>query len=117
MKKGDIHDEQREEIEIKFDKDDFELAEKLFLALGMNVQIKWFRNRHTFRWQGINVMVDYTRGYGYIIELEKMSDEDNKDKTLEILKQAFSTLGIPITPKEEFAKKYEYYKQNWKDLV
>jgi adenylate cyclase class IV len=33
MKKGALHDDHREEIEIKFEKGDFEKVEKLFLAL------------------------------------------------------------------------------------
>ena len=34
MKKGKIHEDHREEIEIKFDKSEFENLEKLFLSLG-----------------------------------------------------------------------------------
>jgi predicted adenylyl cyclase CyaB len=117
MKKGKIHDEQREEIEIKFDKNDFEKLEKLFLSLGFNVQIKWFRNRHTFKWNDVEVCIDYTKGYGHIIELEKMSTESEKEKTLQILKEKMKSLNIPLTPKEEFDKKYLYYKENWKSLV
>ena len=58
LKKGKIHDDHREEIEIKFEKEQFNQLEKLFLALDMNVDIKWFRTRHTFKWQEINVMID-----------------------------------------------------------
>ena len=117
LKKGKIHDDHREEIEIKFDKDDFRKLEKLFLNIGLNVGIKWFRKRHTFKWENINVMVDYTKGYGYIIELEKMSSEKEKEKTLELLKQKLKLLNIPLTPKEDFDKKYKYYKENWRKLV
>ena len=117
LKKGKIHDEFREEIEIKYHKDDFEKLEKLFLAIGYSVAIKWFRTRHTFEWKDVNVMVDYTKGYGYVIELEKKTDEKGKDKTLEMLKQKMKLLNIPITPKKEFDEKYEFYKKNWRELV
>ena len=117
LKKGNVHDEQREEIEVKFKREDFEKLEKLFLDLGINIEIKWFRKRHAFKWQDIDVAVDYTKGYGYIIELEKMSDEENKDQTLELLKQKLKLLDIPLTPREEFDKKYSYYKENWRNLV
>lgn len=117
LKKGKLHDDHREEIEIKVPKDDFEKLNNLFLALNYNVNIKWFRTRHTFNWQDISVMIDYTRGYGYIIELEKMSNEEDKEKDLEILKEKFKLLNIPLTPKEEFNNKYNYYKDNWKNLV
>ncbi len=62
MKKGKLHDDFREEIEIKFDRDDFEKLEKLFLLLGFKVKIKWFRKRRKFEWDGIKACVDYTKG-------------------------------------------------------
>ena len=93
-----------------------EMLEKLFLSLGYNIEIKWFRNRHTFKWEDISVMIDYTKGYGYIIELEKMSTEEDKETTLELLKNKFQILNIPLTPKEKFHNKYIHYKENWKTL-
>jgi predicted adenylyl cyclase CyaB len=117
LKKGKIHDEHREEIEIKFNKEDFEKLEEIFILAGLNVQIKWFRKRHTFKWQGIHAMVDYTKGYGYILELEKMSNEQEKSETLDLLKKKLEILGITLTPKEEFDKKFENYKTNWKELI
>jgi len=117
MKKGKIHDDHREEIEIKFDKNEFENLEKLFLSLGYGVEIKWFRKRYEFKWDDITVCLDFTKGYGYIIELEKMCSEDMKEKEFELLKQKFNSLNIDITPKEEFNKKFQHYKENWKSLV
>src|SRR3989344_1532055 len=117
LKKGKLHDEHREELEIKFEKNNFEMLEKLFLTLGYNTQIKWFRKRHTFEWQGITVMLDYTKGYGYIIELEKMSTEEEKEKSLGLLKEKLQILNISLTLKEEFETKYKHYKENWKRLT
>lgn len=117
MKEGKLHDDHREELEIKFDKEDFEKLEKVFLSLGFNVEIKWFRKRYTFIWDTVHVMVDFTKGYGYILELEKMSDESNKEETLKLLKQKLAWLSIKPSSKEEFKKKYSYYKENWKELT
>ncbi len=117
LKSGKIHDEQREEVEIKFNKEDFIQAEKLFLSLGYKIQIKWFRTRNIFKWQDISVTIDYSKGYGYIIELEKMSDEENKNKDLEYLKNKMTELDIIQTPKEEFDAKYNYYKEHWEELT
>ena len=117
LKKGKIHDEHREELEIKFNREDFEKLEKMFLTLSFNVEIKWFRKRLTFKWDDIDLTLDYTKGYGYIIELEKMSAEENKEETLNYLKTKMQEIGISLTPKEEFDKKYQYYKENWKRLV
>lgn len=117
MKKGMIHDDQREEIEVKLPTDDFIKLEKLFLSLGYKVGIKWFRTRHSFKWDEIDVAVDYTKGYGYILELEKMSSEEEKEQTLQLLRQKLTELGILETPKEEFKEKYQFYKENWRKLV
>jgi len=117
MKKGKIHDDHREEIEIKFDKSEFENLEKLFLSLGYTIEIKWFRKRFEFDWEGITACLDFTKGYGYIIELEKMCSEDMKEKEFELLKQKLKSLNVELTPKEEFSKKFQYYKENWKSLV
>ncbi len=117
LKKGKIHDKYREEIEIICKREDFEKLYELFLALGYEVEIKWFRKRHAFEWNGINVMVDYTKGYGYIIELEKMCSDEEKESVYEELKQKLIQLGVKLTPKEEFEKKFEYYKKNWKKLI
>ena len=117
LKSGKIHDEQREEVEIKFNKEDFIQAEKLFLSLGYKIQIRWFRARYIFKWQDISVTIDYSKGYGYIIELEKMSNEENKNKDLEYLKNKMTELNIIQTPKEEFDAKYNYYKEHWEELT
>lgn len=117
LKKGKIHDERREEIEIKCAREDFKKLEELFLTLGYRVEIKWFRERHTFRWDGIDVMLDYTRGYGYIIELEKISSKKDEKTTLNYLKEKMREIGVPLTPKEEFERNYQYYKNNWKKLL
>ena len=117
LKKGKLHDEAREEIEVKCEKKDFHSLESLFLSLGYSISIKWFRKRHSFKWEGITVTVDDTKGYGFIIELEKLCDEKGKDAALTSLKAAFLKLGIQITPKEEFDKAFQRYKLNWKALV
>ncbi len=117
MKKGKIHDDSREEIEIKVPVADFEKLERLFLALGYAISIKWFRTRHSFKWQEIDVAVDYTKGYGYILELEQMATEQEKEKVLDYLKGKLAELGLTETPKSVFDEKYGYYKENWKGLV
>lgn len=117
LKSGKIHDEAREEIEIKFDRLDFEDLEKLFLILRYKVQIKWFRKRYEFIWKNINVCLDHTKGYGYIIELEKIASVSKKDIVLGDLKKELKTLDIALTSKKEFDKKYLYYQKNWKKLI
>lgn len=117
LKKGELHDNFREEIEIKLPKEDFEKLEQLFLALGYNIQIKWLRKRFEYKWKDLIVSVDYTKGYGYILEIEKLCNEPEKEQVLNLIKDKFNELNIPITPKEEFDTRYKHYKENWKILI
>jgi predicted adenylyl cyclase CyaB len=117
LKEGKMHDETREEIEIMLPPEEFENLERLLLALGYNIEIKWFRKRMQFLCKDIEVSLDHTKGYGYIIELEKLATQDSKEQVLIDLKKKFLELGLEITPKREFDEKYAYYKNNWKSLV
>jgi len=117
LKKGQIHDDCREKIEIKTQKEDFKNLEKLFQALGHNTEIKWCRERKQFNWNNIKVCLDYTKGYGYILELEILTTQENQEQVLEELKQKLAQLNIQETSKEEFNKKFEHYKLNWRELT
>lgn len=117
MKKGKLHDDAREEIEIKLPKEDFPKLKELFKALGHETEIKWFRKRHTYLWGEISVMLDHTKGHGHIIELEKITNAQNNDKTILFLRNKLKELGVKETSKEEFNQRYEYYKNNWKELI
>ncbi len=117
LKKGELHDDHREEIEIKVPREDFEKLEQLFLALGYNVSIKWFRKRHSFKWHDIDIALDHTRGYGFILEVEKITTVATQEETVAYLKAYLNELGLAPTPKEEFDLKYQYYKEHWRELV
>jgi len=117
LKKGKIHDDYREEIEIRFDRNGFEKMEAALVALGYTIEVKWFRRRTDFEWEGIKVSLDFTEGYGYIIELEKMGSEGEKKEIFEELKLKMNELGIEMTPKEVFDERFDYYKKNWKKIL
>lgn len=117
LKKGKIHDFCREEIEVSIQREDFEKLEKLLNALGFEAKIKWFRHRTQFDWNGIKVCLDFTKGYGYIIELEKICEDYDKERVLENLKKRMSELRIVITPREEFEKAFSNYEKNWRELT
>ena len=117
LKKGKMHDDSREEIEIFTEEKSFDELMKLFNELGYNVEIKWLRERKQFNWDGIKVCLDYTKGYGYIIELEKKTDEEHKEEILAELKKRLNELNIPLTSKEEFNERFNYYKENWRRLI
>ena len=116
-KSGEIHEEAREEIEVKISSEDFEKAKKLFENLEYEVEIMWLRHRLQYQMDEIKITLDNTKGYGKILELEIVSGEENKEEILQALKDKMKELKIEMTPKEEFANKFEYYKENWRKLI
>jgi adenylate cyclase class 2 len=115
LKSGKIHQDFREEIEIKFKKEDFEKMKEILERIGFPVIAIWKRKRLVFLWEGIKVFLDETKGYGKIIELEKITDKKNKEKVYAKLKSKLKSLGIKkITPKEIFEQRFKSYLKKWK---
>ena len=118
LKSGKIHQDFRREIEIKFKREDFEKMKEILERMGFPVVAIWKRKRLAFDWNGTKILLDDTKGYGKIIELEKMTDEKNKEKAFLDLKSKLIKLGIKkITPKEVFDQKFNNYLKNWKKLI
>ncbi len=117
LKGGKIHDEHREEKEVSFKKEDFEKMESILVGTGLEVEIRWFRKRKEFKWMGAKVCLDKTRGYGNIIEIEIMCDEDGVDDAREEVSLLMKGLKVSQTPKYVFDERFNYYKNNWKRLV
>lgn len=117
LKSGQMHDEQREELEIKFDREQFTDLALLFQKLGYEIDIKWLRDRIEFDWEEVKVCLDKTKGYGYIIEVEKMSTLKDKDVDLILLQEKLGKLNIQLAPKEVFDRKFQEYQRNWRSLI
>ena len=117
-KKGKIHESSREEIEVIIDRDQFEKLKKMVTEfLGYDVMVSWIRERYKFEWKGIKVCLDYTKDYGYILELEKMVNKRDKESVLQELRKRLKELGITETSKEVFDRKYKEYIKNWKEKL
>ena len=116
-KGGKMHEEARREIEIPCAGDDFGKLEQLFLALGYSVSIKWFRTRHAFKIGDMTITLDDTKGYGKIVEFERLCLEREREAALTELRLKMSALGVAPTPKEEFDRRYADYKARWRELV
>lgn len=117
LKKGSMHDDAREEIEVQVPKDDFDKLERLFDAMGYAVKIKWFRSRRVFEWDGVRVCLDHTLGYGHIIELETMTDEAGREEAVRSLRVKMEQLGVRPTPKPVFNERFDYYREHWQELL
>ncbi|HLD12418.1 MAG TPA: CYTH domain-containing protein [Candidatus Nanoarchaeia archaeon] len=117
LKKGKVHDPHREEHEVEFSKESFGSFAEMFSLLGFEVDMKWFRKRYEFLWDGIRVCLDNTKGYGCIIELERLCNNTDKSLVYTVLQQKLMNLDVPITPREEFEQRFQEYKENWRDLI
>ena len=108
-----MHDNSRQELEVSFNKDDFKTIEEIFKAIGFEPEIKWERKRLIYNWDGLTCMLDHTKNYGYIIELEKIVDKKETKEIYDRLKEKLKSLGVSITPKQEFDRRYKEYKRKY----
>ena len=117
LKEGKIHDDHRKEFEVKMNISDFENMENLLKSLGYEIEIKWFRKRLEFQQGDIKILLDDTKGYGKIIELERIVLAGEEKEIHKELKDKLKCFNIKITSKEGFNKAFENYKKNWKNLT
>lgn len=116
-KSGKIHDRHREELEIELKKSDFLSAQKFMEFLGKPVVVKWIRERFVWRFNGLKIYLDNSRGYGRIFELEAVVAPKDGEKSYQKMLEIFKSLNIKPTPKEEIQKHYEHYLKNWRRLI
>jgi adenylate cyclase class IV len=81
------------------------------------VEIRWFRKRIEYKQNDLKILLDDTKGYGKIVEIEKMVSPGEEKSAYQELENKLKSFNIKITPKEEFNKAFEYYKENWKSLI
>ena len=118
LKGGKIHDEAREEIEVTVQPSDFPTLKRMVSLLGYEPDIIWHRNRTQFEWQGISVSLDITRGYGRILELERIVETPTEATRAQAeLEHVLAEIGIPRTPRSEFEKAFQNYQTHWRELM
>lgn len=113
LKKGWMHDEDREELEVECDRDDFDKLDEILTSLGYEYDTKWYRKRVEYKYKDFSITIDFNAGYGYVTEIELVVDEGKEKESLEKILKFAKELGIEPTPKETFDKMYEYYKKQW----
>lgn len=118
LKEGKLHDDYRKEFEIGIEREDFDDMVELFRSLGYEIEIEWHRCRLEYELGGVKVLLDDTRGYGKILELEKLAEEGREREAHQELETEMEKFGLgALTNKEEFNRRFEYYKQNWQTLI
>lgn len=118
LKEGKIHDDFRKEFEIGIKLEDFDDMAALFESLGYLIEIEWRRNRREYAGADIKILLDDTAGYGKILELERMVEPGEEEAAHRSLVAEMDKFGIADpTSKGEFNAKFEYYRQNWQQLI
>lgn len=117
LKEGKLHDDHRKECEIKFSISEFDSMIEVFQSLGHKIQIKWFRKRMIFKKGDVKLLLDDTKGYGKIFEIEKIVEPGKEKFAHKEIKGILESYGIKITEKEKLDQAYEYYKNNWQTLI
>lgn len=113
MKKGKMHDTNREEIEVLFEKDDFDKLLKIFENLGMKTKLTWFRKRKIYKMGEATITLDDTKNYGKILEIEKLCSQEQAANAEGEIRRMFLEFKIKETPKEVFNEKYAEYVQRF----
>jgi len=116
-KSGRIHDRHREELEINLKKFDFLPAQKFMEFLGKPVVVRWIRERFVWKFNGLKVYLDNSKGYGRIFEIEAVVYPRDKEKSYQKMLEIFKSLNIKPTPREKIQKHYKHYLKNWQRLI
>lgn len=120
-KVGNVFHEIRPEMEVLADLKDMDELEKIFIALDFKVACRYKKKRVHFRWQGTIISLDNVKGFGLIMEMEKLVDErlvkKGEQDIREKLTKLLNKFGIDITPINELNKKYQHYLNNWSKLI
>ncbi|HBY19615.1 MAG: hypothetical protein A2Y24_06285 [Clostridiales bacterium GWE2_32_10] len=118
LKDGELHDDAREEQIVKVDNIYKDSLIKMLYKLGYEEEIKWYRVRNSLVWDGIYVTIDYTHGYGYILEVEiQVENDEDIENAKAKLQELFKALNVELTEKSEFKDKFEDYKKNWREYT
>lgn len=113
QKLGKMHDNARREIDVKMSRSDAEMMLEIFRNLDFKLKVSWFRHRMVFDVEGISVSLDNTIGYGRILEVETVTEDQDTSAVEERLLCFLSALGLKPSSKEAFTKAYDEYLASW----
>lgn len=88
--------------------------DSLVLESGFTYQAKWSREREEYTYKGANVCIDYNAGYGYLVEFEKITDDETAVPQVKAeIETLMAELGVEELPQDRLARMFDYYNQNW----
>lgn len=117
LKKGWMHDNDRDELEIKVDRKDFLRLDEILTALGFKYDTKWYRKRKEYKYKNFTITIDFNAGYGWVTEIEQTVRAGGEEKAKQEILDLAKTIGVKPATKELFNKMYNFYKKNWPHYI
>jgi adenylate cyclase class IV len=93
-----------------------DVLDELILSCGYSYQSKWSRIRETFQSDDITICLDKNAGYGYLIEVEKVIENESHAEVVRIqLENFLKQLELTELPQDRLERMFQHYNSNWKD--
>lgn len=93
---------------------DIEQLDDLVLAAGFELEAKWSAARKMYAFKDMTVDVMFSPGYGYVVEFEKViDDEANIEQTRQSLLALMSEFGVEELDAQRLDRMFKYYNENW----
>lgn len=106
---GTVRKELETKISMNLDKLDY-----ILLSSGLIYSSKWSRGREVFTKQNITATIDLNAGYGYLLELETLTNEIEETFFLkEQLQQELNNLELKELNNKLLDYMFNYYENNW----
>ncbi len=104
---------------VKIDNEYLENMDYILNSIGLIPSVKWYRTRSKANLEyEISINLDYVVGYGYLIEVNKIIQDDSKiDITKIELGNFIESLDIELLDQSIIKEKYDEYILNWKRLT
>jgi len=107
----------QERIEIPVAGHQFDDLANFLDALGYKVGIVWHRHRMTFAWGGMSASLDYTKGYGHVLEIKKSVLQEERERVNRELHELLDLLNLRATPKPVLHDRFTWYRMRWRELL
>jgi predicted adenylyl cyclase CyaB len=99
-------------VNMPYDQLDLEI-----INLGFEYLSRWSRERNEYELEkNLNLCIDKNAGYGYVIEIEKMTDSEDKINQIEQeLRTVLQNLGLKELNTDRLNRMFDFYNQNWQE--
>ena len=86
------------------------------LASGWLLEAKWQAERKIYHALGLTVDVFWTPGYGYLVEFEKVVDEDiAREEAHQQIVSVMNSLGVEELPNGRLERMFAFYNAHWQE--